>query len=387
MWPKKETHNFDIGIIHMAQTNFALLTDEQKTVWSKQIWHHARHYAFLSKFTGTGQDAMIQEINELTKSEKGARAVITLLADLEGDGVVGDNRLEGNEEGMRSFDQVISIDQMRHANLHEGRMADQKSVVRFRSNSRDALGYWLADRLDQLAFLTLSGVSYAMHNNGRPRVGSYFNMLEFAKDVSPPTDQRRFRWNNATKTLESAGSTTNLVAADKPTWQLFVDMKAHLKDQKVRPIRGGQGEEMYHVFMTPQAMARLKLDPDYMANMRSAQARSNKNPLFTGSSVEVDGLMLHEFTHVYNTSGAPSGSKWGASGTVDGCQMLFCGAQAMAMADIGDSTWVEEGFDYENQQGISVAKIVGFLKPKFNSMYSGNSVQDFGVASVYVSTK
>ena len=85
-----------------------------------------------------------QHITELKKSEKGARAVITLLADLEGDGVAGDRTLEGNEEAMKSYDQVIRIDQLRHANRHEGRMADQKSVVEFRNNSRDVLATgWL----------------------------------------------------------------------------------------------------------------------------------------------------------------------------------------------------------------------------------------------------
>lgn len=368
----------------MPNTNFSLLTDEQKTVWSKDLWHHARNRAFVNKFLGSGQDAMIQHITELTKSEKGARAVITLLADLEGDGVVGDNQLEGNEEALKTFDQVIRIDQMRHANRHEGKMAEQKSVVTFRNNSRNVLSYWLADRIDQLAFLTLSGVSYAMKNNGVARTGSYFNMLEFAADVAAPTSLRRFRWNGTSKTLESSGATSSVAAADKPTWQMFVDMKATLKDQHVRPIRGDEGKEMYHVFMTPQAMARLKMDPDYLSNLRNAQGRGNSNPLFTGSSVEVDGLMLHEFHHVYNTSGAASGSKWGSGGTVDGCQILFCGAQALGMADIGNADWVEKGFDYDNQQGISVAKILGFLKPKFETAYAGNTVQDFGVASVYV---
>ena len=54
------------------------------------------------------------------------------------------------------------------------------------------------------------------------------------------------------------------------------------------------------------------------------------------------------------------------------------------MADIGAPEWVEKGFDYENQQGISTGKILGFLKPKFNSIYAGNTTQDFGVISVYV---
>ena len=77
------------------------------------------------------------------------------------------------------------------------------------------------------------------------------------------------------------------------------------------------------------------------------------------------------------------GSKYGGSGTVDGCQILFCGAQALGMADIGNAEWVEKGFDYENQQGISTGKILGFLKPQFTTQYSGGTKEDFGVLSIY----
>lgn len=368
----------------MSLTNFALLTDEQKTVWSMDLWKQARNYAFVNKFLGSDSNALIQHITELKKSEKGARAVITLLADLEGDGVAGDRTLEGNEEAMKSYDQVIRIDQLRHANRHEGRMADQKSVVEFRNNSRDVLAYWLADRIDQLAFLTLSGVSYGMRNNGIARIGSDLPFLEFAPDIAAPTNQRKLRWDGTAKTLIPNGATNTVVAADLPMWELFVQLKAYAKDQYMRGIKGSGGSETFHVFLTPQAMARLKLDPTYMLNVRHAKQRDSSNPLFSGGdAVEIDGIVFHEFRHVYNTSAAASGSKWGSSGTVDGCQILFCGAQALAMADIGNPEWVEKGFDYENQQGISVSKILGFLKPRFNSIYSGNTVQDFGVISVY----
>ena len=368
----------------MALTNFSLLTDEQKTIWSMDFWRHARNYSFVNKFLGKGSNSMIQHITELKKSEKGARAVITLLADLEGDGVAGDRTLEGNEEAMKSYDQVIRIDQLRHANRHEGRMADQKSIVEFRNNSRDVLAYWMADRIDQLAFLTLSGVSYTMTNNGVPRVGSDLRFLEFAADVSAPTAQRKLRWNGGTKTLSVNGATSDITTADTPMWELFVQLKAYAKDQYLRGVKTGGGEEVYHVFLTPQAMAKLKLDPTYMQNVRHAQERGDQNELFTGSSVKIDGIVFHEFRHVYNTSAAPAGSKWGTPANVDGCQMLFCGAQALGMADIGKPEWVEKGFDYENQQAVSTGKILGFLKPKFNSLYSGNTVQDFGVISVYV---
>ena len=112
---------------------------------------------------------MVQRVTDLTKSDKGTKAVITLLADMTGDGVTGDYTLEGNEESLRAFDITINLDQLRFANRLAGRLADQKSVVNFRENSRDALAYAIADRIDQLAFLTLSGVAYTYKTSGALR--------------------------------------------------------------------------------------------------------------------------------------------------------------------------------------------------------------------------
>ena len=370
----------------MATTNFGLLTSEQKTVWSMDLWKQARNHSFINRFLGKGPNSLIQHITELKKSEKGARAVITLLADLTGDGVAGDRTLEGNEEAMQTFDQVIRIDQLRHANRHEGRMADQKSIVEFRGNSRNALSYWLADRMDQLAFQTLAGISYAKKTNGANRTGSDLQYLEFAPDVSAPTAARRLRWDgtSATQTLVPAAATTGVASTDTPMWEMFVQLKAYAKDRYVRGVKDGGGEESYHAFLTPQAMAKLKMDQNYMLNLRHAQERDKSNPLFTGSTVKIDGIYLHEFRHVPNTSGAAAGSKYGTLGAVDGCQVLFCGAQALGMADIGAPEWNEKDFDFGNSQGIAVGKILGFLKPKFGNIYENGSVEDFGVISCYV---
>ena len=368
----------------MPQTNFALLTNEQKTVWSLDFWKQARNQSFVNKFLGKDANSMIQHITELKKTEKGARAVITLLADLEGDGIVGDRTLEGNEEVLKSYDQVIRIDQMRNANRHEGRMADQKSVVNFRENSRDKLAYWLADRIDQLAFLTLAGKSYSFHTNGSIRVGSDLKNLEFAADVVAPSAKRVGRWDNTAKSFVLGAGQNTVTPADTPAWELFVQLKAYAKENYMRGIKENGGEETYHAFLSPMAMSKLKLDPVYRDNLRYAQQRGAGNELFTGSAVKIDGIYLHEFRHVPNTRMAASGSKFGSSGTVDGCQILFCGAQALGMADIGNPEWVEKEFDYDNQPGISVAKILGFLKPQFTTQYSGGTKEDHGVISAYV---
>lgn len=368
----------------MALTNFGLLQSEQKLVWSLDLWKQARNMSFVNKFLGKGPNSLVQHITELKKSEKGDRAIITLLADLTGDGVAGDRTLEGNEEGMQTFDQIIRIDQLRHANRHEGKMANQRSVVEFRENSRDVLAYWLADRIDQMAFLTLAGRSYAYKPNGAARVGSDLPFLDFAADVAAPSTARRLRWNAGTSSLVTGAASSDVAAADKPSWNMFVQLKAYAKDRYIRGVGGEGGEEVFHAFLTPQAMAKLKMDPDYMANLRYSQQANVNEKLFTGASVKVDGIWLHEFRHVPNTAGAASGSKYGGAGTIDGCQVLFCGAQSLGMADIGSPEWNEKGFDYDNQQGISVGKILGFLKPKFGNIYENGAVEDFGVISCYV---
>ena len=373
----------------MANTNFSALTSEQLTIWSRDFWRVARNMSFINQFAGSGPNSMVQEISELTQSEKGARAVLTLLADMTGDGIVGDNTLEGNEEALRSFDIVVQLDQLRFANRLSGRLADQKSVVNFREHSRDALAYAMADRIDQLAFLSLAGIAYTNKNNGALRSvltsGQNLGDLAFNSDVTAPTSNRHKRISGNDL---AAGSVTSITATDKLKYRHIVDLKAFAKDQYIRGMRGAGNEEMYHLFVSPQVMADLKLDSDFLSNVRSAGIRGPNNELFAGSSsLMVDGVMVHEFRHVFNTSGATAGTssnagsagfKGGADADVDYASCLFCGAQSLAMADIGLPEIVEDTFDYGNQNGISIGKIFGLKKPKYNSDITGQD-EDFGV--------
>ncbi len=378
----------------MAVTNFGTLTGDQLQAWSRDFWRVARNQSFINQFAGSGSNAMVQRVTELTKNNKGTKANITLLADMTGDGITGDYTLEGNEEALRAFDISIELDQLRFANRIAGRMTDQKTVVNFREQSRDALAYAMADRCDQLAFLTLSGVAYTHKNNGGLRTASAtaghdLADLEYASDVSAPTGDRHRRWD-ATSGLV-AGDTTEVVAADKIGYSTIVELKAYAKDNYIRGIRGAGNQETFHMFVTPQQMASLKLDSDFLANVRNAGVRGTSNSLFSGSSsLMVDGVMIHEFRHVFNTSGATTGTssnagavgyKWGSDADVVGGRALFCGAQALALADIGMPEMVEDTFDYGNQSGISVGKIFGLRKPKYNSDISG-SIQDFGVIAL-----
>ena len=362
----------------MANTNFAALTDEQQTVWSLDFWKEARNKTRIMRFAGKSSNNMIQRITELSKTTDGARAVITMVNDAVGDGVVNDNTLEGNEEALQSTEDVIQLDQWRHAHRSTGRMSDQKGVVKFRNEANDKLSYRAAEILDQLAFLTLSGVSYAYQTNGVARVGSQLGNLAFNADVSAPSTNRHLRWD-ATGGLV-AGDTSQVAADDIPTWEMLVDLKATAVDRFIRPMRSDNGIEVYNVFMTPRGIAKLKKDSDFMNAWQHAQKRGESNPLFKGTphggmnGIYVDGLNIMEYRNVFHSS------TWGG-GSVEGQRVLLCGAQALGFADIGMARWVERDYDYGNVNGISVAKIFGFLKPKLYSTFHG-TVEDFGVLCV-----
>lgn len=369
----------------MARTNFAALTDEEKTVWSRDFWKTARNNMMIQRFMGTSQNSVIQRITELTKDERGTRAVITLVQDMTSDGTTGDFTLEGNEEELKSDENVIQIDQLRHANRSKGKLAEQESIVRFREESRDKLAYWVGDRCDQIAFLTMSGITFAKHNNGSTRVergmGHAFTDLSFSADVTAPSNERHVRWNEGGKELD-AGNTANVTAADKLSYQCIVRLKEHAQNNYIKGLKAGGNMEMFYLFVTPTQMADLRLDPDYLLNQREAGVRGKGNDLFTGTDMTmVDGTMIVPFRHVYHTNGAAVGDKWGG-GAIDGGRALFCGAQSLAMVDLpGSQDWIEKTFDYGNQLGISTGKMFGFLKPKLNAAPFYESAQDFGIVA------
>jgi N4-gp56 family major capsid protein len=364
------------------KTNFAALMDNQLRVWSRRLWAEARNKTLIMPWTGSDPNSMIQRVTELTETNNGNRATITLVLDAQGDGVVGDNQMKGNEEALGLDEFEIKFDQLRFAHATTGKMADLKTIVKFRNTARDQIGNRFAQAMDELAFLTLSGVAYTQKPDGTTRVGSQWPILEYAADVTAPTANRYRRWD-ATSGLV-AGDTTQVDPADTPSWKMLVDAKAYAVDTFLKPMRSVDGVEVYNVFMTPKGIARLKKDSDFLEAWKHAQTRGDTNPLFKGTphggkrGIYIDGLNILEYRNVYHPS------TWGG-GAVAGQRVLLCGAQALAFADpmgaIGAPEWHEDGDDYDNRYGIAGAKRFGFRKPVFFNSHTG-TVEDFGVLAI-----
>ena len=366
----------------MANSDFGALSDMQKKVWSLQFSSQGRDDSFFMSngFMGASTSDMnrpVQRITELTENERGTSAVLPLITDLTGGGVVADNQMEGNEEALTPDVQTIRIDQLRNGVKSKGKMAEQETVVRFRTTAKGALSFWLGDSIDELGFMTVGGRAYTLNTDGTTRsAASQWPQLSFAADVVAGSTNR----------VIFAGSATTegtLTAADKMTWNLVIKCKAFAKRKRIRQIRAG-GKGYYILVLTTEQCRDLEQDADYKSILANAMPRGTDNPLFTNAKRVVSDVVIYDHTKVFNTLGLASGSKWGAGGLVDGAQALLMGAQAMGFCQLasGDTYIESDNTDYGNRQGIAIGRIIGYLKPQYKSRYDAQSREDYAVVQL-----
>lgn len=364
----------------MAATDFGSLSTAVRRVWAAETWKAGRDQSFFfaNGFIGSSDadtNSVIQRVTKLSETERGLECVMQLVLDLQGDGVVGDNELDRNEEALINDAQTIRIDQLRYGTKSKGEMAEQATVIRFREQSKDKLAFWMSDKLDELMFLTLSGRAYSLKTDGSTRSGSQLPSLRFAGDVVAPSSNRIVYAGSAT-------SEATLTTADKMSWSVIVSSNTKAMTKRLRPIRSG-GRHYYTLVVSPEQRRDLVLDPTYQTILRSAEKPGSKHPLFTGAIAVVDGVVIHCHNKVFNTKGLTSGNKWGSGGTVDGAQAMLLGAQAGGIATIGSMFWREsDKTDYNNRPGIGVGRKIGMLKPQFKSVFDSSTVQDFGTIAV-----
>ena len=361
------------------QSNFGQLQPHQKRAWGHEVYKEYQDELFWSKFMGSGDSAVIERITEITKTDKGtASAMLHLVADLQGGGITNDNEVEGRESQMQSYWQEVNIARLRKAVRNKGILSEQKSVIQFRKHGKSKLARWLAETVDELCFLTLSGISYNLNCDGSTRLvppgEDALSTLDFANDLRAPTANRHFNW---TGTALAAGDTSTITSSFTPTYKMIVDLMAEAQTRKVKPIKSG-GKEYRILLVHPKTFAALKKDAEFRDAVINAADRGMNNPVFTGATITYDGAVIHQHNKVFNTLRAAGGSKWGSGGNVNGTRTLLLGAQALAFADLESPQWQERDFDYGNQQGIEISKMFGILKPQFRAPYEGTT-EDFSV--------
>lgn len=364
----------------MSATDFYAGQPYDKLAWGHKAYDEFKDQFFFTGMLGKDASAVIEHITELSKNNKGeAGAYLHLITDIHGGGVVGDNTLEGRERELEASWLRCNYDYLRNAMVTKGKKSDQKSVIDARKQFRKKMARWLAESLEEQAILTASGISYAYNTDGStrstPAGQDAWTDLDYAADVAAPTANRHLRWD-ATDGLV-AGATASVDTADTVKYDLIPALEAAARTKNLTPLRIG-GDEYFVWLCHSNAMAKLWQNSDFRSVVKDAGVRGNENPIFKGSYITMNNLIIKPYRRVYTTTNATT--KWGG-GSVNGSRSLLLGAQALAMVDLGPVGWEEDDKDYRHRWGLAVDKAVGFTKAKFKDSLTG-TVEDFSILAV-----
>lgn len=346
----------------MATTAYGVNHPLAVKAWSRKLFEEALKQCWLYKFMGPDSANAIQIQSDLNKGP-GDRITIGLRMQLTGNGILGDNTLEGNEEALTTYTDNIYINQLRHAVRSDGKMSEQRIPFSIREEARMGLQDWWSDRIDTALFNQLGGNSAQTD-------------LRFTGGNTPtaPSSNNVYYANGqASDASVASASASNIMKLS------FLDVaveKAKTNTPLIRPIKVN-GEDKYLCFLHPYQVTDLRQSTttgQWLDIQKAAMAGmdSSKSPIYTGALGEYNGVVLHSSVRVPFVSASTSGVY----------RAIFMGAQAGAIAfgqDNGPNmmTWIEELFDYGNQLGVSAGMIFGAKKMVFNS-------QDFG--TVVIST-
>lgn len=362
----------------MSQTNFGPNHPLAVKVWSKKLGVEARRKTYFGKFVGTKADSLIMEKTELKKSA-GDKITCGLKVQMQGDGVLGDATLEGNEEALQFYDDSLVIDQLRHAARSKGKMSEQRVPYNIRSENMDSLSDWFARREDTAMFNHLCG------NTAETRLAYTGNNA-----VTAPTANRILRAGNVTNDEDITSSNKfKLQHIDVAKQRAITANTTDGTGPLIRPIRMG-GKDWYVMFLHDYQVTDLRTEVNasgldwqdlQLAAMQGGDIKDN--PIFTGALGAYNGVILHETPYV--TQGVNSSTGESVSNTR---RAVLCGAQAAMCAYGGDSgpsrySWKEELFDYGNQLGVSAGAISGMKKCKYvPEDDSSTNAEDFGTVVV-----
>ncbi len=318
-------------------------------------------------------DNIVQILDETQKTE-GDTVKYDLIAKLQAPGVIGDNTLAGQEEALKTYQDTLIINQLRHAVLPYGAMSQQRVPFSMRDMAKMKLADWWAERIDVSLLNQLCGNTF--------QTDTRFTGLQ--APIAPSTGYQIFANGKTTEAL--------LVSGDSMTVDLIDNYVAiaHTLTTPIKPLRL-KGMELFGVlFLHPLQVKSLRknFSLGQWGAIQSDAMRGGQitgNPIFTGAIGLYANVLIHEDVRVPYGSAAQATDangfiQYNALGTGgtgnDGANIargVFVGAQAACLA-FGRAygvdmkmRWFEELLDAGNQLRVTAGMIFGLKKTQFNA--------------------
>ncbi|WP_299671674.1 N4-gp56 family major capsid protein [uncultured Roseobacter sp.] len=360
------------------QTQTGINSPQAVKRWAISLAADVAEQAYMERFTGKGANNIIEVKSDL-ESDAGDEVRFDINMRFRQKPTYGDARLDGNEEALKFYQDVVRIDQVRKGGDVGGRMTRKRTLHNYRSQVRQNTGTYLAEWMDEIAFAYLSGTGPNEAINQDSLIMDDDELLQgFAQNpFQAPDDDHILYGGSATSKATLTAADTMSVALIERTVTKAKMMNALDRDNiMIRPVKV-EGADHYVMAMSPFDSHNLRTgagDREWNAIQRAAAgAEGRKNPIFKGGLGMINNVVLHDHSRVRRFD------DYGVGANIDASRSLFMGAQAGMKAhgetNTGRYTWVEEPKDYGNSVGIAAGTICGMKKTRFNN-------RDYGVISV-----
>lgn len=285
--------------------------------WARELFSVLLPAIEFNSLVGTGADSVIQLKKDLGKGE-GDELTFGIRLPLTGEGVVGDDTVEGNEEKLRFRNFKCTIEELNHAVDTGGKIEEQRIPYNLMQEGKDALQEWWAEKLSNY-------VVNMLFSNSKHKVAGKI----FGQAIDEPTAGRHIIiGGKASEAAITSDDTITLAFLDKLKQAAEIPTADGL--YKVRPIMIG-GKAHFRVLMH---------------NYTFEELRKNTNVGEWGDMIRaMQKLALPESEIVYNgmiiskTERSPLIIDSGANDKSGVYRVALCGAQSavFAFGGAGDS--------------------------------------------------
>lgn len=334
-------------------TRFASNDSLTRKKWARELFSILLKAIEFNDLIGTSSSSIVQMKKDLGKGE-GDEITFGIRLPLTGEGIVGYDTVEGNEEKMVFRNFKMTIEELNHAVDTGGRMEEQRVPINLLQEGKDALQEWWQDKLSDLLFAHLcSDTTFKI--NGKT----------FAQDPAAPDTYHHFKVNDVAEASMTAADELDLAFLDR------MKQAAEAPDQatwgtdhyRVRPLNIN-GKKYYRVILHNYVFDRLRQNMNvgqWGDLLRSAQKLQIPNVEF-----EYNGMLVSKSERIRSL--VPN---------VYRNVLLGCQAAVMAWGGAGESKSTTMSFvpytkDAERYVMIRGGGILGIKKVQFNS-------KDYGV--------
>ncbi|WP_408953046.1 DUF4043 family protein [Lysobacter sp. Hz 25] len=345
--------------------------------WDDTLFREYVRANRFKRYMGSNENAIFQVKKDLTK-KKGDAIVITLVGALSSAGGPnnGSTTLVGNEKALPNEGHEIKVGVVRDAtvvNVEE----EQASPIDIRDAGRVALKDLAMNYLRDAIITALGSINGVAYGTASAAQRNAWNTANADRVLYGAEAANRVAGDHAASLLA-------IPAGQKLTRAVVSKLKRIAQKAKaangsgIRPYRYGEDEETFVIFAGTEPYRDLKTDLETVH--KDARARSENNPLFTGTtSLYWDGVVIREIPEIESLGAV------GAAGAFV-APIYLCGSQALGIAWAKTlKTTIRKEDDYEFKKGVGFMEIRGINKIQW--MQGEPEAKDWAVVTCFIAAE